>query len=469
MADAAWVGDPPIRLTRYVSQSPEPPQHAFLYIDHVLEALYGGAAGGGKSSALLTAALQYVDVPGYSALLLRRTFRDLGQPDALIPRSKEWLSGTDASWNDNDHRWTFPSGATLTFGYLQHEDDKLQYQGAAFQFIGFDELTQFTETQYRYLFSRLRRPKFSEMGKELEGAVSHIEGVQKKALGEVPLRMRAASNPGGPGHDWVKQRFGLYRRDGADASVPYVCHEPGWLEEHGRVFIPAKIDDNPHLDQEEYDESLMELDPVTRAQLRAGDWDATQPGDLFRRTWFDLCTAPPPGCKYVRFWDLAATEPSQANPDPDWTVGLKLAGVPGGGWVIADIRRFRKRPEGVEAEVRQAAEVDGRGVPVWLEQEPGSSGKNTITHYQRTVLPGYEVRGERSTGSKIERAGPVSSKAEARMIEVVRADWNLAFLDEVEAFPNGGHDDQVDALSGAFSKLSSAPGPATGTKKHPWR
>lgn len=460
MADAAWVGDPPIRLTRYVRQSPEPPQHAFLYIDHVMEALYGGAAGGGKSSALLAAALQYVDVPGYSALLLRRTFRDLGQPDALIPRSKEWLAGTDASWNDNDHRWTFPSGATLTFGYLQHEDDKLQYQGAAFQFIGFDELTQFTETQYRYLFSRLRRPKLTETPTEDERA-------RVERLGEVPLRMRSASNPGGPGHDWVKLRFGLYREEGAAEDAPYVCHDPDWVRENGRVFIPARLDDNPHLDRDEYDDSLAELDPVTRKQLRSGDWDATQPGDLFRRSWFEVCDGAPKGTEWVRFWDLAATEPSQANPDPDWTVGLKLGRTPDGRWVIGDIRRVRRRPEGVEAEVKAAAAVDGVGVPVWIEQEPGSSGKNTIAHYQRTVLPGHNVRGERSTGSKVERAGPVSSKAEARMIDIVRADWNLAFLDEVEAFPDGGHDDQVDALSGAFSKLSNAPGPPS-TGKSPW-
>jgi predicted phage terminase large subunit-like protein len=463
VADAAWVGEPPIRLTRYVRQSPEPPQHAFLYIDYVLEALYGGAAGGGKSSALLTAALQYVDVPGYSALLLRRSFRDLGQPDALVPRSKEWLSGTDAHWNDNDHRWTFPSGATVTFGYLAHEDDKLQYQGAAFQFVGFDELTQFTETQYRYLFSRLRRPKLTD-------AATAAERERIERLGEVPLRMRAASNPGGPGHDWVKLRFGLYREgeeSGPAGSGPYICHDPEWVREHGRVFIPARLDDNPHLDQKEYEESLAELDPVTRAQLRAGDWDASQPGDLFRRGWFDLCERAPNGTKWVRFWDLAATEPSQANPDPDWTVGLKLGATPEGTWVIGDVRRFRKRPEGVETEIQQAAALDGVGVPIWIEQEPGSSGKNTIAHYQRTVLPGYQVRGERSTGSKTERAGPVSSKAEARLIEIVRAEWNLAFLDEVEAFPGGGHDDQVDGLSGAFSKLSNAPAPPSSAKS-PW-
>lgn len=462
MSDAAWVGDPPIRLTRYVRQSPEPPQHAFLYIDHILEALYGGAAGGGKSSALLSAGLQYVDVAGYSALLLRRTFRDLGQPDALIPRSKEWLAGTDATWNDNDHRWTFPSGATLTFGYLAHEDDKLQYQGAAFQFIGFDELTQFTETQYRYLFSRLRRPKVPDDANDAERQ-------RVERLAQVPLRMRSASNPGGPGHDWVKQRFGLYRRDETDLSLPYVCHEAGWVEREIRVFIPARLDDNPHLDREEYEASLGELDPVTRAQLRAGDWDARPPGDLFRREWFEVVDHAPSGCPWVRFWDLAATEPSQANPDPDWTVGLKLGRAPSGEWIVSDVRRFRKRPEGVEKEVQQAAQIDGLNTPVWIEQEPGSSGKNTISHYQRNVLPGYNVRGERSTGSKEERAGPVSSKAEAGLVKLVRGEWIPAFLDEVEAFgPDAAHDDQVDALSGAFKQLANDPGKPFVTRKHPW-
>ena len=267
---AAWVGDPPIRLTRYVRQSPEPPQHAFLFIDHVLEALYGGAAGGGKSSALLAAALQYVDVPGYAALLLRRTFRDLNQPDALIPRSKAWLSNTDATWNDNDHRWTFPSGATLTFGYLDHEDDKLQYQGAAFQFIGFDELTQFSETQYAYLFSRCRRPQVATDEK------SGNERARIERLAEVPLRMRAASNPGGPGHDWVKARFGIYREEGDDRTAPLVCHRESWP--HARVFIPAKLSDNPHLDQDSYRTALAELDHHTRAQLLDGDWDTQAAG-----------------------------------------------------------------------------------------------------------------------------------------------------------------------------------------------
>ena len=140
--------------------------------------MYGGAAGGGKSSCLLMAALKYVHLPDYSAILFRRTYSDLSLPGALMDRANEWLRGTDAHWQDQKKTWTFPSGSTLTFGYLDNENAKYRYQGSNFDFVGWDELTQFTESQYRYLFSRLRR----------------------SAGSDIPLRMRSASNPGGFGH-----------------------------------------------------------------------------------------------------------------------------------------------------------------------------------------------------------------------------------------------------------------------------
>ncbi len=179
------------RLTRYIAHRPTPPQTAFLLLE-CREAMYGGAAGGGKSDALLMAALQYVDVPDYAALLLRKSYSDLALPAALIPRAAEWLTATDAKWNGAEHVWRFPSGASLSFGYLDTEADKYRYQSAEYQFIGFDELTQFAESQYTYMFSRLRRLKGSS----------------------VPLRMRGASNPGGYGHEWVKQRFITRRCEG---------------------------------------------------------------------------------------------------------------------------------------------------------------------------------------------------------------------------------------------------------------
>ena len=93
-------------------------------------------------------ALQFVDVPGYAAILFRRTYADLSLPGALMDRAKEWLAGTAARWSDKEKTWHFPSGATLTFGYLEHEDDKYRYQSSEFQFLGFDELTQFSEAQF---------------------------------------------------------------------------------------------------------------------------------------------------------------------------------------------------------------------------------------------------------------------------------------------------------------------------------
>jgi len=163
---------------QYITHKPTDKQFEFLFYPDILEGFYGGAAGGGKSDALLMAALQFAEVPRYSALLLRRTYADLSLPEALMDRAQEWLSSTDARWHADTKTWEFPSGATLTFGYLQTERDKYRYQGAAFQMVGFDEITQFTESMYQYLFSRLRRLEDSH----------------------VPIRMRAASNPGDIGH-----------------------------------------------------------------------------------------------------------------------------------------------------------------------------------------------------------------------------------------------------------------------------
>jgi len=128
----------------YCPHDPTPKQAEFLALD-CLEALYGGAAGGGKTDALLMAALQHVHVPGYAALLLRRTYADLALPGAIMDRAKSWLRPKGIHWDEKNKRFTFPSGATLTFGYLDTEQDRYRYQGAELQFIGFDELTQFPE------------------------------------------------------------------------------------------------------------------------------------------------------------------------------------------------------------------------------------------------------------------------------------------------------------------------------------
>jgi predicted phage terminase large subunit-like protein len=361
-------------------------------------------------------ALQFVDVPGYAALLLRRSYSDLSLPGALMDRAAGWLGGTRARWSDKEKSWRFPSGATLSFGYLDTATDKYRYQSSEFQYIGFDELTQFPEDDYRYLFSRLRR---------LQGS-------------PVPLRMRAASNPGGIGHDWVKQRFLI---EGPAA---------------GRVFVPARLDDNPHLDRQAYVASLKELDPVTRAQLLSGDWSVRHGGSIFRREWFEMVDMAPPNLRKVRSWDLAATE-AKPGTDPDWTVGVLLGRSPDDCFYILDVRRVRTTPQGVEKLVQRTAEEDGRSVSILMEQEPGSSGKSLLQRYA-TLLAGWPLSAERVTGDKVTRASPFSSQVEAGRVFLVRAPWNTPFLEELEAFPhNGSHDDQVDAASNAFARLCLAP------------
>lgn len=229
------------RGSSFVPHRPTPKQAEFLDLECV-EAMYGGAAGGGKSDALLMAffgnskdPMAYVKQPKYSGLILRRTYADLSLPGAIMSRAQEWLQGSEAKWHDKDKTWTFPSGATLTFGYLEHENDKFRYQGAELQYVAFDELTQFTESQYTYLFSRLRRPTGSA----------------------VPIRMRSATNPGGIGHVWVHKRFV------ASSGQPALS---------GVRFVQAKLDDNPHVDRQSYKESLARLDEITRKQLEDGSW-----------------------------------------------------------------------------------------------------------------------------------------------------------------------------------------------------
>lgn len=415
---------PSERLTAipYSPQQPHPGrQTEFLALD-CREALYGGAGGGGKSSALLMAALQYVDTPGYAALLLRRTYADLALPGALMNRAEEWLHGSDAHWNATDKTWTFPSGATLTFGYMKNDAERFRYQGAELQFVGFDELTQFSEVQYRYLFTRLRR----------------LKGVQ------VPLRVRGGTNPGGFGHEWVKKRFAIPL-----ARPDDVWHVPG----SSRVWVPALLDDNPSLDRDEYIESLNELDPVTKAQMLAGDWEIQFEGELFRRAWFPLKDAVPATGRRVRYWDLAATE-AKPGTDPDFTVGCKLLLLPDQTFFVEDVIRVRHTPGEVRQLILQTAKLDGRGCGVWMEQEPGSAGKAVVDDYCR-ALAGFDVHGLRSTGSKVTRAKPVSAQAQAGNIAVLNASWADQLLQELTLFPQEGvHDDQVDALSGAFQALT---------------
>jgi len=428
---------------RYNPHRPHPKQQAFLLDTSTLEELFGGAAGGGKTDALLMAGLQYACVPGYSALLMRRTYPELAREGGLIERSMDWLGDSPAVYNTRDMRWTFPSGATLSFGHAERDQSRWKFQGTNFHFVGFDELTQWrTDKVYRYLFSRIRRPAVDP----------NLPACPSCGLtaATVPVRMRAGTNPGGNGTEWVYRRF--------------IKEWRLWKEGKGpapkRRFLPSMLADNPSLDAESYIASLSELDPVTLAQLLDGSWDVRESGGMMHRHWFKLVEDWPREARVLRYWDLAATEKTETN-DPDWTVGAKVALLHGRWWII-DIRRVRANPGAVEELVLQTAQLDGPGCPIRMETEPGSSGVKAIDDYRRRVLVGYDFQGKPSVDSKVERARPLAAAGYARNVEILDRPWAEDLLDELEMFPDVDHDDQVDAVSGAMAELAGLGSPRRG-------
>lgn len=398
------------------------------------EALYGGAAGGGKSEAATILPLRWIGNGAFRGLVLRRETPQLRD---LIDKAHRYYPALGATFNMFTGTWTFPSGARVWFTHCEHEDDVQRFDGHEFHLVVFDELTHFTERQYRGIRARIR-------------------GTDPT----LPRRSRATTNPGGDGHEWVKQRFGAWL-DKATRS-PAAPGEPRWYRGDeevsrgtpwalSRTFIPAQLADNPRVGPE-YRAQLLDLDPVRRAQLLEGDWDAAYgEGKLFHRDWWVYLDAAPAVRRRWRAWDFGATT------DGDATVGV-LLGDRGPGtvprWVVLDVVTLRAPPHEVRALVRATAERDGRDCGISVPQDPGQAGVEQAQSYARD-LAGYTVRTRRPTGDKTVRAGPFSAQAGARNVAVLRAAWTPAYVAELHAFPDGTHDDAVDASADAFAELSS--------------
>lgn len=432
------------RLIRpYVPASirPHPKQHAALLLQHIPEIMFGGAGGGGKTIWMLMEALAYVDHPEYAGLLVRRTYPNLKrEPDGLIPVSHKWLANTPAHWSGDTRTWTFPSGATLAFAHLSTPDSHTDIAGPGYTFIGVDEATEIRPNQYEYLESRMRKPQGSP----------------------IPVRRRAASNPGGRHHSYYAKRFGL---DGKTAPTP------------GTLYIPSLLTDNPHLDRDDYYARLSGLDPVLRARIRDGDWTITESGHMFDVSALHVVAGPGPDhCIRMRAWDLAAEEPV-AGSDPDYTVGTLVAVDPttygqttferldDGTEVevplppvtyVEDVIRIRKHPDEVDRVVHATASRDGAHVTVGLEQERGGAGKHLVASWKRN-LPGYRVVGLEPDAPKPERARQAAAAVGFGRVHIVAGAWNADWLEEVSQFPDTEHADQVDTFAYAVRHLAKPP------------
>jgi phage terminase large subunit-like protein len=464
-------------LELYCPHQPFPKQQAFLDLT-CREALYGGGAGPGKTDALLMAALQYVHVPGYSALILRRDYPRLSLPNSIMDRARQWLHRSNAVWNSQTKAYRFPSGAVLQFGYVDSPDDRYRYASSEYQFIGWDELTEFRlglgdDNPYEFMFSRLRRP--ADM--------------------PVPLRMRAASNPGNIGHQYVKQRFVTERALAAlrDDRPQVFYADP---QTRDRAFVPALLADNPFLDREAYMANLMHLPSVTRARLLQGDWSVTEDA-IIRADWLryydqnggTLCPLnelrEPLGvivdarnCRRLATVDTAGTSKQKAEERkgkaPSWSVCQIWDYWPKHEFLfLRYVWRDRVNWDGLKAGVRQTlrtwrpqttlVENAHHGPPLQqeLQREFHAQLINPVSH---------RIRGQGGVPGKVERATLLLTKLEQGevFLPVANNSWLLELEQEFLSW-TGLNDEPADQIDAAAYAASHARLVGKGEPCHPIR
>lgn len=422
-------------------------------------AIYGGSAGGGKTFGVLLEALRHDRNPNFGGLILRRTTVQIRNTGGLWEKSVRIYPLRGARGTEGHLLWRFPSGATMRFNHMENVNDGLIYQGAEIPYIAFDELTQFEEGQFWFMLSRNR------------------------SMCGIRPYIRATCNPDPDSFvaklvawwiDWttglaIPTRSGVVRWFARmpDDSLAWADTRSELVSRYGErcgaksfTFIRASLADNRKLLAEDptYEDSLRALPRVERERLLGGNW-LVRPtaGTIFKRAWFGIVEAAPAQARRLRAWDLAATEPSTSNPDPDWTVGLKVARDEAGVFYIEDVTRLQVTSGRVRDAVRNLAAQDGYEVEVSIPQDPGQAGKGQAEDYVRD-LAGYTVHVAPTSRDKLTRAGPASNQAEHGNIKLVRAPWNDDFLRELDNFcSDAAHDDQVDPLSDAVRILGTPP------------
>jgi predicted phage terminase large subunit-like protein len=429
--------------------------------------VFGGAAGGGKSYALLLEAVRHFSNPLYRAVIFRRTYPQITAGGGLWDAAGKLYPRIGGTPNQSKHEYRFRRGSAIAFRHLQYETNVYDWQGAELAFIGFDELTHFTERQFFYLLSRNR----STCGVRPYVRATCNPDAGSWVAGFLSWWIDPDTGFPDPGRAGVVRWF---YRDG-DETHWYDSREAAEAARFDLAadappksftFVPAKLEDNPALVAADpgYRANLMALPYVERERLLAGNWKVTAADGMFRADWFrhGEPAAEVVWKRRVRAWDLAATEPKECN-DPDYAVGVLMGQEKDTArrWVL-DVQRVRVSPQKIQQLVKDIAARDGTAVDIVVEQEPGASGKIVAENF-RQELKGYRVlvdRPDRRTGDKVTRAHGYSAAVERGEVRLAAGGWVRPFIAEHVQFPFGSHDDQVDAAATAFRTLMFNTGPA---------
>lgn len=469
-----------------VNLSPQPgPQWQFSATSADI-CIYGGAAGGGKTFALLLEPTRHYKVPGFRASIFRNTFTQITMQGGMWDISQEIYPHLGAKSNESKYSWSFPSGAKVSFSYLNREADKIKYLGAQITFLGFDQLEQFSEGSFFYLIGRTR------------------------SMSNVTPYVRATCNP--DPDSWLRDFLDWWLDEETGLPIPERAGVLRWFvrindkiiwsddpkelqEKYGgdneqykllpksMTFIPAFLSDNRILTDNDptYFSSLMTLPYIEQQQLLHGNWNIRpEAGKVFNRAWFTVTPSIPSGGRWCRFWDFAAKTKQMAGDDPDYTAGV-LVSENNGIFTVIDSFTIRAAPAQIERtllnitlqDIELSNRLGASSYQVRWEFEPGSASYRDTrrlvmwlggngTGYPEDLdvrrLANMDVAGVPTGGKdKLTRARGVSSQAYAGNVQIVEGKWNSDWLSELHDFPDAKHDDQVDATSGAYNTLAGKP------------
>ena len=438
------------------------PQEKFLSTEADI-AIYGGAAGGGKTYALLLEPLRHMHVDGYSATIFRRNATQITIDGGLLDESMSiygFLKNAVFKSSPQPH-WIFGGKAKVSFRHIDGDRDLPKWQGSQICYIGFDELTLFDESQFFYMLSRNR-----------------------STCGVRPY-VRATCNP--DVDSWVADfiswwidpdtGYPIQERSGI---LRYFCRVEGsvkWesspeelaLKYHvdtqlckSVTFIASSVYDNKILLENDpsYLANLHGLSLVERERLLNGNWKIRPSAGLYfkREQTRIVNTVPDNLVAVVRAWDLAATEINVVDKDPDRTAGVLMGRMANGQYIVLDVRRVAMNASSVRKLVKSTAETDKVEYgckKILIPQDPGQAGKEQAQSYVKE-LAGFNVKSRPVSGSKITRAEPFAAQWQRGNVLLLEGSWNDTFLDELVGFPDALHDDQVDAASDAFSAIAYA-------------
>lgn len=450
--------------------------------------IYGGAAGGGKTYALLLEALRHRDVDGFGGVIFRKNYNQITAEGGLWDASQRLynqVSGAKPGKSPRYH-WDFEGKSKLSFAYLEREEDLKSWQGTEIAYIGFDELTHFSKHQFLYMLSRNR-----------------------STCGVAPY-MRATCNPDSDSWVaefiswWINQetgypipeRSGMIRwmvnindvitwYDDRDAAVLFAIQNGMSADEAEEMpksvtFIASSLNDNKILMETnpQYRANLMALPVVDMERLLKGNWKIKAAAGLyFRRTQVQTVEALPTDIVlWARGWDLAATAENEDG-EPAYTAAVLIGKRRDGRYVVADVINKRLAASEVRVLIKMTCKEDkkkyGRVIER-LPQDPGQAGKEQAQSYIK-MLAGYLVKTIPESGSKESRAEPFAAQWQAGNVDILEADWNEMYFNELESFPESKFKDMVDASSSSFNEIengatySAAPDETGLSKQSYWR